>query len=273
MFELPLGRPAIMGVLNVTPDSFSDGGEFLAPEAAIAHGLQMQEHGADIVDIGGESTRPGASPVTEEDELSRVLPVVEALAAKGVAVSVDTSKAGVARRALDSGAVIVNDVKALSDLELRSLCADRGCSVCLMHMQGEPRTMQLDPQYEDVVVEVREFLVARAMEVEEAGVRHESIWVDPGIGFGKTLEHNLALLRHLDRLAEAGYPVLIGVSRKSFLGKLLGDVPAADRLEGTLAAQVLAQSKGARILRSHDVREAKRAAIVAQAILGGPTVH
>lgn len=252
-----------MGVLNVTPDSFSDGGQFSTLDVAVARGLEMVAQGADLVDVGGESTRPGAAPVSEEDETARVLPVVEALTKQGVSVSIDTSKSNVANHCLDAGAVVVNDVTALREPEMRDVCATSDCTVCLMHMQGEPRTMQESPHYDDVVSDVCDELLGFA---ERSGVAKERIWLDPGIGFGKTLAHNLQILANLESFVETGYPILVGVSRKSFIGKILG-TEVDQRLEGTLAAQVIAQMKGARILRVHDVLEAKRASLVAQAIV------
>lgn len=270
-FLLPVGRPALMGILNVTPDSFSDGGLFLDANAAVDRGCAMIDEGADIVDVGGESTRPGAAPVDEDEEFRRVIPVVEALASKGVPISVDTSKPGVALRALEAGAKVVNDVTALRSDGMAEVCAEHGCTVCLMHMKGEPRTMQTNPIYENVIAEVKAFLLERANFAETRGVRKDRIWIDPGIGFGKAVSHNLALLRNLESLVESGYPVLVGVSRKSFLGRLLGSdeapLPADQRLEGTLAAQVLAQAKGARIIRAHDAKEARTAIDVSSAIL------
>ncbi|AIE86756.1 dihydropteroate synthase [Fimbriimonas ginsengisoli] len=262
----------LMGILNVTPDSFSDGGRYQNASDAVRFALQMIEDGADLIDVGGESTRPRAEPVSLDDELRRVLPVVEELSAGGIQVSVDTMKPEVARRALAAGARVINDVTALREPEMREICAGAECTVCLMHMKGEPRTMQESPAYEDVVSEVREFLLGAAHQAEAAGVKREKIWLDPGIGFGKTVEHNLALLRNLDKLVETGYPVLVGVSRKSFLGKFSGTgvLPVEERLPGTLAAQVLAQAQGARIIRAHDVLEARRAIDVASAILGYP---
>ncbi|MBS1722229.1 MAG: dihydropteroate synthase [Armatimonadetes bacterium] len=267
MFQLPADRPAIMGVLNVTPDSFSDGGRYADFDLAIAHAHDMVDQGADLIDVGGESTRPGAEPVDEAEELRRVVPIVEALSSQGVCVSVDTSKAEVARASLRAGAQVVNDVTALKDPRMADLCADAGCFVCLMHMRGEPRTMQENPAYSEVVEEVRDHLVLRAESAEMAGVRRDRIWIDPGIGFGKSLEHNLILLRNLGKLVRTEYPVLVGVSRKSFIGKLLGGALVDDRHDGTLAAQVLAQVAGARVIRAHDVRAARRAAIVTQAIM------
>lgn len=268
MFHLPSHRPALMGILNVTPDSFSDGGAYRDVEAAIAAGRAMMDDGADLVDVGGESTRPGAEPVPEDEEIGRTLPVVERLAALGIPVSIDTMKPAVARRAIGAGAFLVNDVNGLRSPGMTEVVVEAKCHVCVMHMQGEPRTMQVQPDYGDVVREVRAFLIRKATELEELGIPENHIWLDPGIGFGKTLDHNLSLLRHLDDFASTGYPVLVGVSRKSFLGKLTQDAPAQDRLEGTIAAQVLAQAMGVRIIRAHDVRSSRRAIDVAQAILG-----
>ncbi len=262
-----------MGILNVTPDSFSDGGLFLDGEAAIEHGLRLVAEGADIVDVGGESTRPGAQPVDVSEELRRVVPVVSALARHGIAVSIDTMKPEVARAALESGATIVNDVSGLRSSEMRKVCAESGATVCIMHMLGEPRTMQTAPAYGDVVREVSDYLVGQAELAIREGIAKERIWLDPGIGFGKTVDQNLMLLKNLPKLVEQGYPVLVGVSRKSFLGKLGGseEVPATmgDRLPGTLAAQVLAVSLEATIIRCHDVREARLSLQVAEAILEG----
>lgn len=251
-----------MGVLNVTPDSFSDGGRFLAHRAAIEHGLRLAEEGADLIDVGGESTRPGAEPVALQEELRRVLPVVEALVARGVAVSIDTQKPEVAQAACQAGAVVVNDVGGLREPEMRRVCSEAGCTVCIMHMQGDPRTMQREPNYDDVVTDVGEWLIAQARLAESEGVKRERIWIDPGIGFGKTVAHNLELLRRIGELAVTGYPVLIGVSRKSFIGKVLGTneapLPIEERLEGTLAFQAWAQMQGVRILRSHDILASRR---------------
>ncbi|HEY8002239.1 MAG TPA: dihydropteroate synthase [Solirubrobacterales bacterium] len=261
-------RPQLMGVVNVTPDSFSDGGLFLAPEPAIAHGRGLAAQGADILDVGGESTRPGAEAVSAEVELQRVGPVVEALAGAGLVVSIDTSKAAVAAAALDAGAEIVNDVTALrADPELAGLCAERGCTVVLMHMQGSPRTMQDEPSYGDVVDDVRAFLAARIEAAVAAGIDEERIWLDPGIGFGKTLEHNLELLRRLGRIAELGRPLVIGTSRKRFLGAITGR-EVGDRIGGTVASNVLALAAGADVFRVHDVAEARQALDAAAAILG-----
>ena len=257
-----------MGVVNVTPDSFSDGGLFLDPEAAIAHGEELVRDGAAILDIGGESTRPGAEPVEEAEELARVLPVIEGLADLEVAISIDTSKAAVAAAALNAGAEIVNDVTALrGDPEMGAICADRGATVVLMHMAGTPRTMQESPTYDDVVAAVRAFLVERLEAAIAAGIAEERIWLDPGIGFGKTAEHNMELLRRLGELADLGRPLLVGASRKSFIGKVDGSGPG-ERLGGTIAASVLAAAEGAEVLRVHDVAEARQALAVATAVLG-----
>ncbi|MCW5938508.1 MAG: dihydropteroate synthase [Fimbriimonadaceae bacterium] len=263
---LPEDRPALMGILNVTPDSFSDGGVW-SGERAVARGMDMLAQGADLVDVGGESTRPGAEPVAAPTEIDRVLPVVKGLVANGVVVSVDTSKAEVAEACLKAGASVVNDVTAWRDPDMRHVCAHRGATVCLMHMQGEPRTMQAAPTYGDVVAEVKAFLFSRAESAVEAGLEPSQVWIDPGIGFGKTLDHNLDLLANLGELAKSPWTVLVGVSRKSFIGKLTEDAPPGERIEGTLAAQTLAQALGARVLRVHDVLAAKRASTVASAVL------
>ena len=258
----------LMGVVNVTPDSFSDGGLYLEPEAAIAHGSELADEGADILDVGGESTRPGAAEVGAEEELRRTEPVVADLAALGHTLSIDTSKRAVAEAALDAGAMIVNDVTAMrADPEIGALCADRGAGLVLMHMQGTPRTMQEAPAYDDVVDEVRAFLAERIEAAVAAGVAEERIWVDPGIGFGKALSHNLELLRRLGELRELGRPIVVGTSRKSFIGKVDGS-GAEDRIGGTIASSVLAVAEGADVLRVHDVAEAAQATKVAAAILG-----
>ncbi len=259
-----------MGIVNVTPDSFSDGGLYLEAESAIAHGRELAAQGADILDVGGESTRPGAEAVSAEAELERVAPVVEALAGDrgGPPISVDTSKAAVAAAALDAGAAIVNDVTALrADPELAGLCAERGCAVVLMHMLGDPRTMQDDPRYGDVVDEVRAFLAERTEAAVAAGIDEERIWLDPGIGFGKTVDHNLELLRRLGELTELGRPIVVGSSRKRFLGAVTGR-GVGERLGGTIASNVLALAAGADVFRVHDVAEARQALDAATAILG-----
>ncbi len=258
-----------MGILNVTPDSFSDGGVHFDAQIAIEAGHQMIADGADILDIGGESTRPGSERVSAEEELRRVLPVIESLAREGYRISIDTMKPEVAKLSLQAGASIVNDVTALRDPNMAEVCAHAGCTVCLMHMQGDPKTMQVNPTYEDVVREVSTALLERAQYAQSQGINE--IWLDPGIGFGKTTEHNLLLLKHLDQLTQHGYPVLIGVSRKAFIGRILRshDNPLAleARLEGSLAAEVLALTKGANILRTHNVVASKRAMQIAHAIL------
>ena len=258
----------LMGVVNVTPDSFSDGGLYLDPEAAIAHGRELAAAGAEILDVGGESTRPGAEPVGAEEELRRVIPVIQGLVAAGCHVSVDTSKATVAAAALDAGAEIVNDVTALrGDPEMASLCAGRGATVVLMHMLGSPQTMQSDPRYEDVVADVKAFLAERLASAVAAGIAEERIWLDPGIGFGKTGAHNMELLRRLGELRELGRPLVVGTSRKSFIGRVDGS-PAQERLGGTIASSVLAAAEGADVLRVHDIAEMRQALAVAAAILG-----
>ncbi|HEY7457040.1 MAG TPA: dihydropteroate synthase [Solirubrobacterales bacterium] len=262
-------NPKLMGVVNVTPDSFSDGGLFLDADAAIAHGRKLVEQGADILDVGGESTRPGAEEVSEGEELRRVVPVVRGLAG-ATTVSIDTSKLAVAEAALDAGASIVNDVTALRrDPQIGALCAERGVGLVLMHMQGEPRTMQDDPRYEDVVAEVGAFLAERVEVAVGAGVAEERIWLDPGIGFGKGLEHNLELLRRLGELRELGRPLVVGTSRKSFIGRIDGS-PVDARLGGTIASSIYAAAEGADVLRVHDVAEAAQALKVADAILTTP---
>jgi dihydropteroate synthase len=263
---LGVERFSIMGVVNVTPDSFSDGGLYLDAEAAIAHGLRLAGEGADILEVGGESTRPGAEPVGAEAELNRVVPVVERLAGEGLRVSIDTSKLEVARAALDAGATIVNDVAAFRFApELAALVAERRADCVLMHMLGEPRTMQQDPRYDDVVSDVRAFLEERLAFAVAEGVPEERVWLDPGIGFGKSVEHNLELLRRLEEIAAIGRPVVIGTSRKSFLGKLTGGRPEAQRLPGTIATNVLALERGASVFRVHDVAPVVDALAVAAA--------
>jgi dihydropteroate synthase len=267
-----------MGVINVTPDSFSDGGDHLDPEAAVERGLELESQGADILDVGGESTRPGSEPVPEDVEMRRVLPVLEGLAARArAALSIDTTKSAVARAALDRGATIVNDVSAgRGDDRMLPLVAERGATCILMHMQGTPRTMQAHPVYDNVVAEVRDFLRERAGHAVEAGVDRERIWIDPGIGFGKALAHNLELLARLGELLPLGFPICLGVSRKSFIAAVdreAGVEPAATapeaaagRIGGTAAAVALGVANGARILRVHDVAIMAQAARVARAI-------
>jgi dihydropteroate synthase len=263
----------LMGVVNVTPDSFSDGGLFLDPAAAVEHGLALAREGADIVDVGGESTRPGAEPVPAEEELGRVLPVIRGMIEGGIdaRISIDTSKAIVAAAALEAGATLVNDVTALrGDPEMATVIASSGAACCLMHMLGEPRTMQVDPRYDDVVTEVRDFLAERLAFAIEAGIDAQRVLLDPGIGFGKTLEHNLELLRRLDELVAIGRPVVIGTSRKSFLGKLTGRSEPAKRLPGTIATCVIAYERGARLFRVHDVGPVRDALSVTAATVARP---
>jgi dihydropteroate synthase len=262
-------EPVVMGVVNVTPDSFSDGGAWLEPGSAVAHGHDLARQGADILDIGGESTRPGAEPVDAAVELGRVLPVLEGLAGAGPRLSIDTSKAAVAEAALRAGATIVNDVTALrGDPAMAGLLARHDGDVCLMHMLGEPRTMQRDPQYDDVVDDVKAFLSERLEFAVAQGIAEERIWLDPGIGFGKTATHNLELLRRLHELVALGRPLVVGTSRKSFLGTITGGGPRG-RLPGTIATNVLALVAGARVFRVHDVAEVRDALLVAAATLRG----
>jgi dihydropteroate synthase len=250
--RLDLTAPVVMGIVNVTPDSFSDGGRFLDTREAIAHGCRLIEEGAAILDIGGESTRPGAAPITADEELRRVIPVIEGLAGSKAVLSVDTSKPEVMKAAAVAGAGLINDVYALRFQGALEAAAESGCAVCLMHMQGEPRTMQHDPRYGDVVNEVKAFLTGRVQSCRALGIPPERIAIDPGFGFGKTLAHNAALLRGLDVLTADGVPLLVGLSRKSMLGKIL-DKPAGERVYGSLALAVMAVLKGARIVRAHDV--------------------
>jgi dihydropteroate synthase len=262
--------PVVVGILNITPDSFSDGGDFLDPEAAAEHAATMLDEGADILDVGGESTRPGSDPVSLEEEIQRVIPVLERIRSvrPEAVISVDTYRAGTATAALEAGASLVNDVTALrGDPRMASVIQEAACPVILMHMQGEPKTMQKEPHYEDVVYEVRNFLAERVEYAVAAGVRLENVIVDPGIGFGKNLEHNLDLLRNLDAIVDLGFPVLIGASRKSFIGKFTGVQEARDRVSGTVATTVLAYERGATYFRVHDVRANREALAVAEAVL------
>jgi dihydropteroate synthase len=257
----------IMGVINVTPDSFSDGGRYLDSEAAIGHGLALEAQGAAILDVGGESTRPGAAPVAEPEELHRVIPVIEGLIATGckAQISIDTSKSPVAVRALEAGATLVNDVTALrGDPRMAEVVAQAGADCCLMHMLGDPRTMQRDPHYQDVVNDIKAFLAQRMEFAIAAGIDAERILLDPGIGFGKTMEHNLELMRRLHELVELSRPVVIGTSRKSFLGRLTGR-EVDERLAGTIATNVLAYERGARVFRVHDVAPVRDALTVTAA--------
>ncbi len=267
--SLDLTLPQVMGVLNVTPDSFSDGGLHAARDAAVAHGVRMAAQGAAIIDVGGESTRPGALAVSTEEELARVLPVIERLRRETAAiVSVDTSKPEVMRAAAAAGAGLINDVRALREPGALEAARDTGCAVCLMHMQGQPRTMQQAPSYTDVVAEVSAFLAARVAAARAAGVGADQLLVDPGFGFGKTMAHNLALLHHLRRITAADTPVLVGLSRKSLLGTLTGR-SAGERVHGSVALAVLAVAAGARVVRAHDVAATVDALKVTAAVLGG----
>lgn len=265
---LDVSRPLVMGILNVTPDSFSDGGRFFAADAAVERARQMLAEGADIIDVGGESTRPGAETVGEEEELRRVVPVVEAIVRQLAApVSIDTFKARVMREACAAGACLINDVSALEgDPDSLGVVRELDVPVCLMHMQGRPRDMQMRPVYQDVVREVTDYLRRRAEQCLAAGVRRERIILDPGFGFGKTDAHNMRLLRHLDQIAALGFPVLVGMSRKSTIGRVL-KLPVEERLEGGLAMAVMAAWQGARIIRTHDVRATVRAMAMTAAVL------
>jgi dihydropteroate synthase len=266
--EQRFARPSVMGVVNVTPDSFSDGGVNLDPTAAAAAGRRMLEEGAAIVDVGGESTRPGSDGVSVEEELRRIVPVLESL--QGVPVSIDTAKAEVARRALELGAELVNDVTALrADPQMAEVVAESGAYLCLMHMQGEPRTMQQNPTYDDVASEVAAFLEERLRVAVDAGISEDRIALDPGIGFGKTVQQNFELVRRLDVLTALGRPVVVGFSRKSSLGRIVGDPTATTgSLAASIAAAVAAYEHGATILRAHDVREHVEALTVATAVAG-----
>jgi dihydropteroate synthase len=271
---LALDRPRIMGIVNVTPDSFSDGGAFDSAQAAVEHGLRLVDEGADLLDVGGESTRPGAAPVDEAEELRRVLPVIEALSARaGVPVSIDTSKPGVMRAAVAAGASMINDVFALRADGALEAAADAGVPVCLMHMQGEPRSMQDAPHYDDVVGEVHRFLADRLLACQFAGIELRRLLVDPGFGFGKTLAHNLDLLRGLERFTSLGVPLLAGLSRKSMIGTITGRSDAAARVHGSAAAALIAAQRGAAIVRVHDVAATRDALAVWQAVAAGIPVR
>ena len=261
--------PVVVGILNVTPDSFSDGGDFIDPERAAAHAITMLDDGAGIIDIGGESTRPGSDPVSEEEEVRRVVPVIKEIVAARPqsSISIDTYRATTAEAALEAGARVINDVTALrGDPCMVQVVAEAGCPVILMHMLGEPKTMQQNPRYDDVTREVRDFLLERVEHAVAAGLYPENIVLDPGIGFGKTLEHNLTLLRDLETFTQTGFPVLVGASRKGFLGRLTGAEDAKDRIAATVATTVMAYERGASFFRVHDVRANVDALAVAQAI-------
>jgi dihydropteroate synthase len=272
--ELPLDeRTLVMGIVNVTPDSFSDGGMFEDADAAVAHGLRLLEEGADLLDVGGESTRPGSDPVGAEEESRRVLPVLEGLrrGAPEALLSVDTRSAVVAEGALAAGAALVNDISAGADPDMFGVVAASGAGMILMHMRGEPKTMQQDPRYDDVVAEVRGFLAERLEAAVAAGVGRDRLAIDPGIGFGKNLQHNLELLRSIGSFRELGVPVLVGVSRKRFIGELSGASDPADRLEGSVASAVWGATNGVDVVRVHDVAATVRALRVADAIARGPS--
>lgn len=264
-FKLSLARPLLMGVINVTPDSFSDGGLYLTTAAAVAHARQLIGEGADLLDIGGESTRPGAEPVTLDEERRRVLPVLEALADAGVPLSVDTQKPELMREAVAAGVAMINDVNGFQAPRALDAVAGGNCAICIMHKQGSPQTMQQAPQYADVVIEVRDYLQQRIAAAERAGIPRERLVVDPGFGFGKTLDHNLELLRRLDEIAAPGVPVLAGLSRKSMIGTLTGR-NAGDRVSGSVAAALLAVQRGAAIVRVHDVAATRDALAVWNAV-------
>ncbi len=270
-FQLDLSTPRIMGIVNVTPDSFSDGGKFNTTDKAVAHAMQLVEQGADILDIGGESTRPGATPVPLDEELKRVIPVIKALAQAGVPLSIDTYKPEVMRAAIDAGVDVVNDVCALQELNALEIVAVSKVGVCLMHMQGRPQTMQADPQYQDVVAEVRDFLDARLKAAEQAGIGRERIVLDPGFGFGKRTAHNLTLLNHLSSLQSLGLPLLIGLSRKSVLGQVVGAAAGSsavdERIHASIAASVISVMKGANIVRVHDVKPTADALKIVSAVM------
>lgn len=260
-------KTIIMGVLNVTPDSFSDGGKFLAPDNAISRAQQMIEEGADIIDIGGESSRPGSEPVSEEEELNRIIPVLDALSSAEIPISVDTYKANVAEKALAKGAAIINDISGLNfDPELADVVAEHNASIILMHTLGKPKTMQKNIYYDDVIEDIHQYLENSIETAMNAGISEENIVIDPGIGFGKTIEHNLEIIKRLKEFSDLNKPILIGTSRKSFIGKIL-DLPVEDRLEGTLATLAVSIMNGAKILRVHDVKESKRVTMMVDKIL------
>jgi dihydropteroate synthase len=262
ILEWPVGRldfsagSLLMGILNVTPDSFSDGGQFFDTGRAVEHGLKMASDGAVIIDVGAESTRPGSEPVDADEQIRRAVPVIEALAKKiNVPISIDTYNFDVAKGALDAGAALINDITALSDERLAKLAADRQIPVILMHIKGTPKNMQVEPEYNDVVGEVLQFLLERAKRAEGFGIPKERIFIDPGIGFGKTVEHNLLLLKNIDRFVDSGYRVLVGPSRKAFIGKITGKENPKDRIFGTAAAVALCAAAGVSIIRVHDIAE------------------
>ncbi len=261
-----------MGVLNVTPDSFSDGGKYPTLELALSAAESMMENGADLIDVGGESTRPGAETVHEAEELCRVLPVIKGLAKLRIPASIDTRKASVALAAIGEGAEIVNDVSTLSDPKMAEVVASQKVKICIMHSQGTPDVMQLNPTYQDVVAEVKQLFMQKVDECTQSGVNRDDIWIDPGFGFGKTVDHNLQLISHLDAFVELGLPVVVGVSRKSSIGQILRSVegiplPVDQRLPGSLALQVVSQLRGAKIIRTHDVKESRQTVEVVQRLM------
>ncbi|MFQ6032835.1 MAG: dihydropteroate synthase [Candidatus Zixiibacteriota bacterium] len=266
-------RAHLMGILNVTPDSFSDGGKFLRTEDAVRRGIKMAEEGADIIDVGGESTRPGSDPVTIEEELSRVIPVIEALSQKiDIPISIDTYKSEVAKKALDAGAEMINDISALRfDPQMKKIADEYQVPIVLMHIKGTPKNMQENPYYDDVITEITEYLKQSIEIAQKAGIGREKIIIDPGIGFGKRLEDNLNILKNLKKFSILDCPILVGPSKKSFIGKIL-DLPVEERLEGSLAALAVSIMNGANIIRVHDVKESKRVATLVDAILGSRTV-
>lgn len=266
--RLSTGRTLVMGIVNVTPDSFSDGGRFLRHDSAINRGLELIQQGADLIDVGGESTRPGSLPIMEEAEIKRVLPVVKTLVTKAP-VSIDTTKAAVAAMVLEAGAFLVNDISGLTaDPDMPRVIAEYDAYCCIMHMKGEPRSMQQNPHYDNLMGDICDFLDRQIEVALKAGVAQKKIWVDPGIGFGKTLEHNLQIIRELDKFTRFGMPVLLGVSRKSFIGAVLDGAPPSERVEGTIAACIVGMMNGANVLRVHDVDKVVPAVRIAEAIFG-----
>ncbi|MHB1458917.1 MAG: dihydropteroate synthase [Armatimonadota bacterium] len=268
MYEAMHKRTLVMGILNLTPDSFSDGGLYTDANAAIEHAIQMADEGADIIDVGGESTRPGASPVSDDEEISRVLPIIEKLAPRlSIPISIDTCKAEVARQACNNGAEIINDITGFASEEMRALATEKQCPVVVMHIKGEPRTMQQNPEYDDVVSEVMAYLRDRVESLVEAGLPEEFIIIDPGIGFGKTSDHNIEIIRKLGDFKSLGRPILLGTSRKAFIGKATGVTDASDRLEGTAATVALGINNGANIVRVHDVKQMSRICMMTDAVV------
>ncbi|MHB1461251.1 MAG: dihydropteroate synthase [Armatimonadota bacterium] len=266
--RLSIDRTLVMGIMNVTPDSFSDGGRFLRHDNAVHRGLELIQQGVDLIDVGGESTRPGSLPIMEEAEIKRVLPVVKTLVTKAP-VSIDTTKAAVAAMVLEAGAFLVNDVSGLTaDPDMPRVIAEHDAHCCIMHAKGEPRTMQINPHYDDLIGEICDFLERQIEVALKAGVKQHKIWIDPGIGFGKTVEHNLQIIRELDQFKRFGMPILLGASRKSFIGAVLNGAPPLERVDGTIAACIIGMMNGANVLRVHDVERVVPAVRVAEAIMG-----